>query len=95
MLYIANKGIILCRQGNYQKGLKYCEEAISKNPDREAGYYAKACYYALQNHDLQAIKNLNKAIDIAPHRCHIEPKNNPDFDQIRNNPKFKALLGGE
>ncbi len=93
-IYIANKGIILARQGDYNEALKYCDQAISMDAKNEACYYAKACYYALQNDEQQTIENLSKSIDIAPRRCRLEAKNNPDFNSLKNNPQFQALLNG-
>ncbi len=69
-----------------------CKSAISINSDNENGYYAKACCYSLQNDEQQAIENLAKAIEIAPLRCRLEAKVNPDFYHLRSNVKFQALL---
>ena len=95
VLYIANKGIILTRKGDYNEALEFCNQAISKNANHEAGYYAKACYHALQNEVQQAIDNLSKAIDIAPRECRIEAKTNPDFNNLKNNLQFQALLNDD
>ena len=57
-----------------------------------SGYYGKACCYALQGEIGQAIDNLQKAIDIAPSRCRREAKHNPDFDSIRDDERFRALI---
>ena len=65
------------------------EQAESMNGDREYVYYAKACYFALQNEQQEAIKNLKEAIAIAPLRCKQEAKHNPDFDRLRDNPEIK------
>ncbi|HLP92172.1 MAG TPA: tetratricopeptide repeat protein [Nostocaceae cyanobacterium] len=91
-LYWANKGIILSRAGFYQEGLKNCEKAIQLNPDDESGYYATACCYVLQGVIDLALKNLQKAININSHRCRLEAKTNPDFDSIRNDSQFQALM---
>ena len=94
VIYTANKGIILARQGNYPEALKYCNLAIEKDNNHESGYYAKACYFALQGDDTQAIEFLGKAIEISPHNSRREAKINPDFDRLRDNPAFKALVEG-
>ena len=94
VLYIANKGIILARQGRYLEALKFCNLAISKDPLHEASYYSKACYFALQNNEIQALENLGKAIEISPRRSRHEAKVNPDFDRMRDNPLFKSLVEG-
>ncbi|MBW3587230.1 MAG: tetratricopeptide repeat protein [Cyanobacteria bacterium 0813] len=57
-----------------------------------SGYYGKACCYALQGEIGQAIDNLQKAIDIAPRRSRREAKHNPDFNSIRDDERFRALM---
>jgi tetratricopeptide (TPR) repeat protein len=91
-IYKANRGIILARAGRYIEALGECEQAIKQAPKDESGYYAKACYYALQGEVEQAVDNLQKAIDIAPSRSRSEAKHNPDFDAIRDDERFQALV---
>ncbi|MEG4216281.1 tetratricopeptide repeat protein [Microcoleus sp. Pol14C6] len=92
VLYRANRGIILARAGRYTEALADCEQAIKQNPKHESGYYGKACCYALQGDIGKALDNLQKAIDIAPRRSRNEAKDNPDFDSIRDDERFRALM---
>ena len=92
VLLRANRGIILARAGRYTEALAECEQAIKQNPKHESGYYGKACCYALQGEIGHAIDNLQKAIDIAPRFSRNEAKHNPDFDSIRNDERFRALM---
>ena len=92
VLYRANRGIILARYGQYTEALADCEQAIKQDPKHESGYYGKACCYALQGEIEQAIDNLQKAIDIAPRRSRSAAKHNPDFDSIRDDERFRALM---
>ena len=92
VLYRANRGIILARAGRYTEALAECEQAIKQDPKHESGYYGKACCYALQGEIGEAIDNLQKAIDIAPRLSRREAKHNPDFDSIRDDEGFRALM---
>jgi tetratricopeptide (TPR) repeat protein len=92
VLLRANRGIILARASRYIEALTECEQAINQNPKHESGYYAKACYYALQGDADQAIENLQQAIDITPRHSRSEAKHNPDFDSIRDDERFRALV---
>ncbi len=88
----ANRGIILARAGRYKDALADCEQAIKQDPKHESGYYGRACCYALKGEIDPVIDNLKKAIDITPRFSRREAKNNPDFDIIRNDERFQALV---
>ena len=88
----ANRGIILARAGRYAEGLAACDRAIAQNSKNESGYYGKACCYALQGDIESAIENLQTAIEIKPRTSRKEAKANPDFDSIRDNDRFRALV---
>jgi tetratricopeptide (TPR) repeat protein len=92
VLLRANRGIILARAGRYTEAFAECEQAIKQDPKHESGYYAKACYYALQGEVEQAVDNLQRAIDIKPRFSRREAKHNPDFDTIRDDERFRALV---
>lgn len=88
----ANRAIILARADRYNEAFIDCDLAIEQNPNHEIGYYAKACCHALQGEIELAIDNLQKAINIKPRLCRKEAKHNPDFDSIRDDKKFRALV---
>ena len=88
----ANQAIVLARAGRYQDSLASCEKALKLQANDESGHYGKACYFALQNDVDLAIKNLQQAINLNPRRCRREAKLNPDFDSIRDDARFQALL---
>jgi len=88
----ANRGILLARAGRYIEALAACEQAIKQDPNDESVYYAKACYYALQDDLELAIEHLQKAIAIAPRSSRREAKYNPDFERIRDDERFRALV---
>lgn len=92
-LYLANKGIVLARAGRYDESLSFCEQALNLKED-ESGHYGRACCYALQGNDELAIDSLRKAIEYAPRRCRLEAKYNPDFDRLRDDDRFQALING-
>jgi len=91
-LFTANRGIVLARAGRYAEALAACEQAVKQDPKHESGYYAKACYYALQGEIEQVIDNLIKALEIAPRHSRSSAKHNPDFDGIRDDEQFRALV---
>jgi len=94
-LWWTNQGIVLARSGRYEDALASCDKAVELQPDDESGYYGKACCYALQGDVDLAIENLQQAINLNPSRCRREAKRNSDFDSIREDERFQALLQGQ
>jgi tetratricopeptide (TPR) repeat protein len=92
ILLQANRGIILARAGRYSEAFTVCKQSIEQHPKHEIGYYAKACYYSLKDEIDLAIDNMQKAIDIKPRLCRREAKQNPDFDNISDNLRFRDLV---
>jgi tetratricopeptide (TPR) repeat protein len=90
-LCLANQGIVLARAGRYEEALALCDQALILKED-ESGHYGKACCFALQGYDELAIESLRRAIEYAPRRCRLEAKHNPDFDRLRQDERFQALL---
>ncbi|MBW4575331.1 MAG: tetratricopeptide repeat protein [Aphanothece sp. CMT-3BRIN-NPC111] len=91
-LWWANRGIVLARAGCYEEALASCDKALELQPQDESGYYGKACCYALQDDSYMAIENLQQAINLNPHRCQMEAKINSDFDSLRVDKRFQALM---
>jgi tetratricopeptide (TPR) repeat protein len=91
-LWWANRGIVLARSGRYEEALASCDKALELQPNDESGYYGKACCYVLQGDVELAIANLQQAIHLNPDRCRREAKTNLDFDSIRGDERFQALI---
>jgi tetratricopeptide (TPR) repeat protein len=90
--FIANKGIILARSSKYAEALECCETSINMNPSSEFGYYGKSCCYALQGDNELAIEFFQQAVSRDPNRCCREARTNPDFDKLRNDERFIAIM---
>ena len=68
------------------------DQAILLKPDDDRAYYDKACCYGLQNQIDSAIATLQQAITLDS-ECRDEAKTDADFDLIRQDDRFKALIG--
>jgi tetratricopeptide (TPR) repeat protein len=68
------------------------EQAIKIKPDFHEAWYNKACCYAIQKNIDKAIENLQQAIKLNPEKYRELAKNDYDFDNIRDNERFQALL---
>ena len=92
VLYRANRGIILARAGRAAAALADCDQAIQQKPNVVFGHYARACCQALQANLDAALASLEQALAIAPRKTRQEARCNPDFDALRNDPRFQALI---
>lgn len=61
-------------------------------PDNQDAWYNKACSYALQGAIEKAIKNLQTAINLNPDKYREMVKTDSDFDAIREDERFQALI---
>jgi hypothetical protein len=56
--------------------------------------HSKACRYALQANPENAIANLSRAIALSPDKYREMAKTDSDFDSLRDNEQFQALISG-
>jgi tetratricopeptide (TPR) repeat protein len=87
-----NRGIFLRKLGRYEEAISSYDKAVEFKPDYHDAWYNKACGYALQGNIEQAIENLQTAINLHPEEVREWAKNNSDFDAIREDERFQALL---
>lgn len=86
-----NRGNVLGNLNRYQEALQSYDQALELKPDYDQAWYLKALVYSLQNNVDLAIENLTRAIKLNP-ECREAAKTDSDFDNIREEPKFKALI---
>ncbi|MGF1933399.1 MAG: TPR end-of-group domain-containing protein [Nostoc sp. ChiQUE02] len=87
-----NRGIALRKLGRNEEAIASYDQAVKIKPDYHEAWYSKACYYALQDNIEQALENLQKAINLNPDEYRKIAKTDSDFDAIRENERFQALI---
>ena len=87
-----NRGIALFNLGRYEEAITSYDKALEFKPDKDEAWYNKACCYGLQNQADLAIENLQRAIELAPEKNRDMARTDSDFDSIRHDPRFQALL---
>jgi len=87
-----NRGVALAKLGRIEEALASYDKAIELKPNKDAAWYNKACCYALQNNCDLAIENLQQAIHLNPDKYREMAKTDSDFDNIRLDPRFQALI---
>ncbi len=87
-----SRGIALVNLGRDEEAMACYDKALSIQPDYYYAWYNKACCYALQGNINQAIENLQIAINLNPQRYRELAKTDSDFDSIRDDERFQALI---
>ena len=80
--------------GRLEEAIASCNKALELKPDDSAALYNKACCYAKHNNIDLAIENLQQAIKLNPEEYREMVKTDTDFDRIRGDKRFKALIQG-
>ncbi|MBE9563073.1 MAG: hypothetical protein IMF12_09465 [Proteobacteria bacterium] len=79
--------------GEYQDAITYFSRAIELNSQEFSLLYNQSCCYALIGEIELALDTLSNAI-LLNEQCIEMAKTDLDFDKIRHEPKFQALLSG-
>ncbi|MEA5479831.1 tetratricopeptide repeat protein [Pseudanabaena galeata UHCC 0370] len=86
------RGIGLCNLGKHEESLADFDRALEINPKNHKSYFNKACVYSLQNQIELALENLQKAIQFNTEKYREMAMTDSDFDNIRHDPRFQALI---
>ena len=89
-----NRGYALYDLGRLEEAVASLDKALEIKPDKHEAWYGKACCYALQGNVDLAINNLQQAILLNPDQCREWAKTDSDFDSIRQDGRFQALIDG-
>jgi len=87
-----NRGYALSALGRKEEAVQSYDQALNIKPDFANAYYNKACCYGLQEKIDLAIETLQQAINLDSDYQEMA-KTDPDFDRIRNDDRFRALIG--
>ncbi len=87
-----NRGVALMKLGIYGEAIACYDNAVKIKPDFFSAWYNQARCYSLKGQVQAAVTSLNKAISLNADNCQKMAKNEPDFDEIRDNELFKKLI---
>lgn len=87
-----NRGNALDDLGRLEEAIASYDKALEIKPDFHKAGYNKACYYALQGDIEQALENLQNAINLSPDKYREMARTDSDFDGIREDERFEALI---
>lgn len=86
-----NRGIALTRLGRYEKALVSYNRVLEIKPDDNYAVYKKAACYSLQGDVQSAVETLKQAI-LLDSEYREMAKTDSDFDLIRQDDRFQALI---
>ncbi|MBE7384494.1 MAG: tetratricopeptide repeat protein [Leptolyngbya sp. SIO1E4] len=86
-----NKGTAMAALSRYAMALACYDQALTIRPSYYRALYNKACCYGLQGDVENAVKFLQEAIALASEYRDMA-KTDTDFDAVRDDPRFQALL---
>jgi tetratricopeptide (TPR) repeat protein len=87
-----NRGTALKNLGRYEEAIASYDKALEIKPDDAVLSYNKACCYALWGKSDKALRCLSRALELEPEQCFNFAQSDADFDSLRDNPRFQALL---
>ncbi|NES08197.1 MAG: tetratricopeptide repeat protein [Okeania sp. SIO2F4] len=87
-----NRGVSLMKLGIYGEAIACFDNAVKIKPDFFSAWYNQARCYSLKSEVEVALKSLEKAISLNSGNCQEMAKNEPDFENIRDNELFQKLI---
>ena len=87
-----NRGYALDALGQKEAAIDSYDKALEFKPDDHEAWYDKACCYGLQEQIDLAIANPQQAIALHSEYRDMA-KTDLDFDRIRDDERFQALIG--
>ena len=88
----SNRGFLLKQLGKNEEAISCYDKALDIKPNFHEVWYNKACVYAIQNNLELTLDNLHKAILAKAEEYRELAKTYSDFDNIRHDPRFQALI---
>jgi non-specific serine/threonine protein kinase len=87
------KGNLDLAEAKFAVAIKLYGERLARGADDPFTRYYMACLYSLRGETDQAIKLLEKTISEVREISIVRASTDPDFDNIRSEPAFQALVG--
>lgn len=84
-------GVMKANEADFDAAIGFLDRALQSDPKDEKIHYVLASTLALKGDSGEAVKHLQKAIDLnATNR--IFARNDPDFEQLRDDETFQNLI---
>jgi mannose-6-phosphate isomerase-like protein (cupin superfamily) len=81
-------------RGDEEEGRRVIEDGVARDPDSWAAQYNLACFEARTGHPEEALEALGRAVEGDPESVRRFATGDEDFASIRDDPRFRKLIGG-
>jgi tetratricopeptide (TPR) repeat protein len=88
-----NRGVSLSSLSRYKEAITSYDKALELNPNDYQALFNRACAHSLKGEAHIAYADLTKAFRLNPEECQKLAATDPDLESLREDPKFKKLLG--
>jgi len=79
-------------KGDLDRARQLMAELVEQNPDAWQGFFNAACLEARLGDRDRAMEHFERALQLEPEKAREFAKTDSDFDSIRDDPRFMALL---
>jgi len=79
-------------KGDLDRARKLMADLLDQHPDAWQGFFNAACLEARLGDRDRALEHFQRAVELEPEKAREFAKTDSDFDSIRDDPRFVALL---
>ena len=79
-------------KGELDRARQLMADLVEQHPDAWQGFFNAACLEARLGDRDRALEHFQRAIELEPEKAREFAKTDSDFDSIRDDPRFVALL---
>jgi quercetin dioxygenase-like cupin family protein len=79
-------------KGDLDRARQLMADLVEQNPDAWQGFFNAACLEARLGDRDRAMEHFERALELEPEKAREFAKTDSDFDSIRDDPRFLALL---
>jgi serine/threonine protein kinase/tetratricopeptide (TPR) repeat protein len=87
------KNMNVASERHFKRGIKKFEERLARGADDPFTKYYVACLYALQGDNERALKLFEETLEHVREFNIIRGRTDPDLENLRDNPRFRELVG--
>jgi quercetin dioxygenase-like cupin family protein len=81
-------------RGDEEEARRVIEDGVARDPDSWAAQYNLACFEARTGHPEKALEALGRAVEGDPESVRRFATGDEDFASLRDDPRFRKLIGG-